>query len=189
MSKIPYASLEKGAFLVASPDMTQGVFSRSVILLCEHSFAGSFGLILNKLLSFDVSDDVFSQNKVTNGSVRFCMGGPIQANQMMLLHSSEDKSAQALEICRGVYLGGDVPFLQGSMSDPNGPSLFLCFGYSGWQNGQLEREFLDGNWLLSPASSEYVFQSDPGELWSMILRDLGGKYASFSTVPEDIFLN
>lgn len=189
MSKVPYALLEKGTLLVASPDMEQGVFFRSVILLCEHNFTGSFGLILNKILSFDVSDDVFSPSKTVNESVRFCMGGPVHANQMMLLHSSDNPQAQALEICKGVYLGGDVPFLQESMADSEGPSLLLCFGYSGWQAGQLEREFLDGSWLLSRSSSEYVFQTESTDLWSNILRDLGGKYASLSTVPEDIFVN
>lgn len=67
--------------------------------------------------------------------------------------------------------------------------MYLCFGYSGWQAGQLEREFLDGNWFLAPASYDYVFTDDPENLWSQILKDLGGRYASLATVPENLFLN
>ncbi|AFS22879.1 algH domain protein [Chlamydia psittaci VS225] len=43
--------------------------------------------------------------------------------------------------------------------------------------------------VLAPASYEYVFTDCPENLWSMILKDLGGKYASLSTVPENLLLN
>ncbi|ADZ18156.1 MULTISPECIES: YqgE/AlgH family protein [Chlamydia] len=189
MAKIPYAILEKGSLLLASPDTDQGVFARSVILLCEHSLNGSFGLILNKTLGLEIADDIFTVDKVSNNNIRFCMGGPLQANQMMLLHSCSEIPEQTLEICPSVYLGGDLSFLQEIASSETGPMINLCFGYSGWQAGQLEREFLDGNWFLAPASYEYVFTDCPENLWSMILKDLGGKYASLSTVPENLLLN
>lgn len=187
--KIPYAILEKGSLLLASPDTDQGVFSRSVILLCEHSLNGSFGLILNKTLELEISSDIFSIDRVDQDNVRFCMGGPLQANQMMLLHSCSEIPEQTLEICPSVYLGGDLAFLQDVASSEGGARVYLCFGYSGWQAGQLEREFLDGNWFLAPASYDYVFTDDPENLWSQILKDLGGRYASLATVPENLFLN
>ena len=31
------------------------------------------------------------------------------------------------------------------VTDAKGPFVNLCFGYSGWTAGQLEREFLDGH--------------------------------------------
>ncbi|WP_201457009.1 YqgE/AlgH family protein [Chlamydia sp. 17-3921] len=189
MVKIPYTQIEKGSLLIASPDMDQGVFARSVILLCEHSLNGSFGLILNKTLGFEISDDIFSFEKTTNDNIRFCMGGPLQANQMMLLHSFSEIPDQTIEICSSVFLGGDLPFLQDAASSDKGTKVNLCFGYSGWQAGQLEREFLDGIWFLTPGCREYVFSSDPENLWSLVLRDMRGKYASLSTVPENLFLN
>ena len=50
MKSIPYLDLKKGTFLVASPDIKSGIFYRSVVLLCDHSAVGSFGLIINKPL-------------------------------------------------------------------------------------------------------------------------------------------
>ncbi|EPP28823.1 hypothetical protein CP8484711_1497, partial [Chlamydia psittaci 84-8471/1] len=70
MAKIPYAILEKGSLLLASPDTDQGVFARSVILLCEHSLNGSFGLILNKTLGLEIADDIFTVDKVSNNNIR-----------------------------------------------------------------------------------------------------------------------
>lgn len=188
MSK-PYAKLDRGSLLISSPDIEPGVFSRSVILLCEHSVNGSFGLILNKSFHFDTTDDFSFFDRAANPKVRFCMGGPVQAHQMMLLHSCSDLVDQSLEICPSVYLGGDVTFLQECLADESGPAVNLCFGYTGWQAGQLEREFLDGLWFLSPGNFDRVFSSCPEMLWSTILLSLGGKYASLSTVPENLLLN
>ncbi|WP_213357614.1 YqgE/AlgH family protein [Chlamydiifrater phoenicopteri] len=189
MSKKSYVPLKKGVFLIASPDIDKSVFSRSVILLCEHSVAGSFGLMLNRTLALDLSDEIFSLENVTNENARFCMGGPIQANQMMLLHTCGYMPDQTLEICPSVYLGGDVNFLQEMASNPSSPSLCLCFGYSGWQGGQLEKEFLEGQWFTSQASSQKIFNSNPETLWQDLLGEMGARYASLATVPENLLLN
>lgn len=54
MHKVPYAKLEKGTLLVASPEVEEGFFSRAVILVCEHSPNGSFGLAINKPLHVEL---------------------------------------------------------------------------------------------------------------------------------------
>ena len=76
MTKHPYAVLEKGSLLIASPDVNGGIFSRSVILVCEHSPNGSFGLILNKTLEMDSPEEIFTLNHFDESRVRFFMGGP-----------------------------------------------------------------------------------------------------------------
>ena len=55
----PYSELKKGTFLVASPDIEGGIFYRSVVLLCDHSPVGSFGLIVNKPLHIQLEEDFF----------------------------------------------------------------------------------------------------------------------------------
>lgn len=185
----PYSHLAKGTFLVASPDITEGIYARSVILLCEHSMSGSFGLIINKMLDVALPEEVLSVKEMVNPNVEIRSGGPIQPNQMMLLHSHVALAGQVLEICDGVYLGGDVQFLQESIADKNGPHIRLCFGYAGWEAGQLEKEFLSGNWFLHPASANIVFSTPHEKIWQTVLREMGGKYATFSMIPEDLRLN
>lgn len=187
--KPPFAELAKGSLLIASPDIDTGLYFRSVILLCEHTPNGSFGLIINKPLEMQLPEDLVNLNDQANPNVQLRTGGPIQPNQMMLLHSSETLADQALKICDGVYLGGDMQFLQQAIDNMNGPALRLTFGYTGWNGGQLEREFLGGNWFLAPGSARYVFEVDPDKLWQTILRELGGKYATYSMIPEDLSLN
>lgn len=185
----PYSELAKGSFLIASPEINAGIYFRSVIIICEHTPSGSFGLIINKPLEIELPPDLINLKKTENPNVEIRAGGAIQPNQMMLLHSSEALDKQALKICEGVYLGGDMQFLQEAINNPSGPPLRLCFGYTGWDSGQLEREFLKGHWFLAPAAARHVFETPPEKLWQTILREMGGKYATLSMIPEDLSLN
>lgn len=189
MDFIPYSQIEKGTFLISTPDVDSGMFFRSILLVCEHSPNGSFGIIVNKKLELDLPEEILSLENMSNKKVEIRAGGPIQTNQMMLLHSSSKIPDQTIEICKNVYLGGDLQFLQEALADPDGPTIRLCFGYSGWQAGQLEREFLDGGWFLCPASANHIFETAPEKLWQTLLREMGGRYATLSMIPEDPSLN
>lgn len=189
MESLPYSQLERGTFLIATPEIEEGIFFRSVILLCEHSASGSFGLVINKSLELELPEEILHIDQMANPRIAVRAGGPVQTNQMMLLHTMSDLPQQTLKICEGVFLGGDLPFLQESITDANGPQIYLCFGYAGWGAEQLEREFLDGSWFLFPASEKHIFHIPPEKLWQQLLREMGGKYASLSMIPEDLSLN
>lgn len=184
-----YSHIQKGTLLIATPDVETGLFFRAVILVCEHNQNGSFGLVINKSLELDLPEDIINIHNLANPHVSIRAGGPVQTNQMMLLHTSSKVPQQTLQICDGVYLGGDLQFLQDSLSDPNGPQIHLCFGYAGWGAGQLEREFLDGGWYIFPASEKAIFHTQPDKMWPSLLREMGGKYASLSMIPEDLSVN
>jgi len=184
-----YSQIQKGTLLIATPDVDTGIFFRGVILVCEHNQSGSFGLVINKKLELDLPEEIVDIHNLANPRVSIHAGGPIQTNQMMLLHNDAKMPTQTLQICEGVFLGGDLQFLQEALSDSDGPNIYLCFGYTGWAAGQLEREFLDGQWFIHPASDKYVFHSSPEKIWSLILREMGGKFASLSMIPEDLTLN
>jgi putative transcriptional regulator len=189
MEHPPYSSIDRGTLLVATPDIDVGLFFRSVILICEHNPGGAFGLVVNKSLDFEIPEEIIDLRRIVNPNVSMRAGGPVQTNQMMLLHTSEEIPSQTLEVCPGVHLGGDLDFLNECVIDKEGPSIHLCFGYSGWGAGQLEREFLDGHWFIHPASKELLFETHVDSLWKTVLRSKGGKHASLSMIPEDLTLN
>lgn len=189
MENVPYSQIQKGTFLIATPDIENGIFFRSIVLVCEHNPNGSFGIVINKNLDLELPEEIVNINNLSNPNVGIRAGGPVQTNQMMLLHTSDQIPHQTLKICDNVHLGGDLQFLQDSISDENGPQIFLCFGYAGWGAGQLEREFLDGHWFICPATAQYIFNTEAEKLWQTLLRDMGGKYASLSMIPEDLSLN
>jgi putative transcriptional regulator len=189
MENVPYSQIQKGTFMISSPDVESGLFFRSVVLVCEHNPNGSFGLVINKPLALELPEEIIDINNLSNPNIGIRAGGPVQTNQMMLLHTDSRIAEQTLEICPEVYLGGDLQFLQEIITNPNGPEVLLCFGYSGWGAGQLEREFLDGGWFLYPASRRLIFHVPPEKLWQTLLREMGGKYATLSMIPEDLSLN
>ncbi|MEX0962276.1 MAG: YqgE/AlgH family protein [Simkaniaceae bacterium] len=185
----PHNLLNKGTFLIASPEITSGFFFRSVILLCEHSSAGSFGLIVNKPLNIEMPEEINQLGPQNNPNIFLKAGGPLQPNQMMLLHNDPNLTDQTLELTPSLFLGGDVEFLNKAMITESGPSVFLCFGYTGWTAGFLEKEYLDGMWFLTKGNSDQLFNTPPEKLWQTILREMGGKYATLSMIPEDLSLN
>ena len=189
MDAIPYTQLAKGTLLIASPDIDEGAYFRSVIILCEHTPGGSFGIMINKPMEIELPDDLINWKQRMNRNVEIRSGGPIQPNQLMLLHGSDKMAEQTLKVCEGVYLGGDLQFLQEIIAEAEGPQVRLCFGYSVWGTGQLEREFLSGRWFLHPGSARYVFDIPVDKVWQTTLREMGGKYATLSMIPEDLSLN
>lgn len=179
----------KGSFLISSLHLEKGLFSRSVILLCDHSPHGSFGLIINKPLPMDLPEEFLSSENRKNPYISLLSGGNIQPNQIMMMHSSDLAPGQTLAICDGVFLGGSVEFLQQQMEMIEGPQIRLCFGYCAWGAGQLNQEIESGSWFTYPAHQEYVFYTEPSQIWSTLLKSMGGKYASLSMIPEDLSLN
>lgn len=189
MSKPPYATLSAGTLLIANPDVEPGLYNRSVVLVCEHTKAGSFGLIINKPFKVDLPEDILSGEELNNPKVNLRIGGKLQQSQMMLLHSSKSGAPQTLKVSEEIYLGGDINFLQENLANDECEHILLCFGYTGWAIGELEREFMSGLWYLYPASKQLVFNTPPEKIWQTVLRTMGGKYATMSMIPEDLSLN
>ncbi len=189
MNHLPYSHLERGTLLVASPDIEGGLLFRSVVLLCDHSPAGSFGLIINKPLSIELPEEILKIDDALHPNIELRIGGVIQQSQLMLLHSFDGAKDKTLALRDGIYLGGDLEFLQRIATDPLQPFIRLCFGYSGWGPGQLEREFLSGNWFLHPSCKHLVFETPPQDIWQETLAAMGGRFATLSTIPEDLSLN
>ena len=185
----PISELEKGSFLIATPEIDGGLFFRSVVLICETSHSGTFGLTINKPMEVEFPEDVIDLNHMSNPNIGIRSGGPVQINQMMILHDTPQLDQDTLEICDQVFLGGELNFLQEQIQNPEGARLRLCFGYAGWGPGQLEKEIIEDSWIICPASDEFIFDLPPEDIWKMLLLSLGGRYAALSMIPEDLSLN
>ena len=177
-------SLAAGALLVAEPPMADPNFKRSVILLCEHSVEGSFGLVLNKPSPMQLSE--VSGLKLPAG-LQLGMGGPVQPDTLHFLHPFGDEIEGALPIAEGVWWGGNLESLLQGVENERIDALRVRFflGYSGWGEDQLEEEVEEGGWIVLSATESLVFAEEDDELWRQILRELGGEYALLSTFPDN----
>jgi len=181
--------LQKGYFLISHPEIEGGLFGRAVLLLCEHNEVGSFAIIINKPLDVELPPELIDLSSAPNKNITIRAGGPVQTNQLMLLHSVPSPQQQLLTVTDDIYLGGDLEYLHELLEDEQQPTVYLCFGYAGWASAQLEREVLEGHWFVYPANKRLLFETPPEALWRTLLKEMGGKYAVLSTIPEDLSLN
>jgi putative transcriptional regulator len=163
-------------------------FKRSVILLCDHTDEGSFGLILNRPLKVE-EDDLSSQLSGYSSGLSF--GGPVQPNTLHFVHQLGEYITDSEQIDKTLYWGGDFDRLKqvSSLRPLQQAELKFFLGYSGWGEGQLEAEAENGDWIIAPNSTEIIFEVAAEKMWSTVLRRLGGEYAWIANYPTDPRLN
>ncbi|WP_338766830.1 YqgE/AlgH family protein [Bernardetia sp. ABR2-2B] len=179
-------SVEAGNFLLAEPLLDDPNFDRTVILVCQHSEEGSFGLVVNRQTEISVSEatDLLEiENKLF-------VGGPVEQNTMHFLHTMTELK-ESLIISEDIFWGGDFDNLQelalkGKITKQN---CRFFVGYSGWSELQLDAELENNTWIISKVNPKIMFQHEPEQLWNAILQEMGGKYKIYSNYPTDPRLN
>jgi putative transcriptional regulator len=164
-----------GVFLVASPQLTDPNFIRSVVYLLDHGESGSLGFILNRPLDVPLGE-LWSEAPGGLADARIAAeGGPVDKHKGLLLHG-DITLAGSQPMGEGIAVGGDLDALQerwGTGGDHNGPRLFL--GHSGWTAGQLDLEIEQGAWLVRPGRLELLFDAKPSELlWHLLVEGRAG---------------
>jgi len=161
----------QGCLLVASPELLDPNFARTVVFVIAHDGDGTFGLVLNRPLDASL-DDVLEAAGEGAERIRVHRGGPVQPEMLQFLSSGDGPGRTLLP---GVAVGGDLDAL---VAHARGASAVRAYaGYAGWGSGQLEAETREGSWIVAPARAEHVFDVPADKLWVAVLRELGGRYA------------
>ena len=177
-----------GKLLIADPFLRDPNFMRSVILICEHQDAGSFGFVLNKEYHQELGDLI---TDLQNAKFPVYYGGPVQQDTVHFLHQCPDLIPGGFEITDGIYWGGDfseVVQLVNTNKLTNKDIRFFL-GYSGWGEGQLEEEMKQKSWITSEANKRLIFKADASNTWKDALKQLGGEYVQMVNYPIDPQLN
>ena len=154
-------------FLVATPEMRDPRFSRTVILLVQHSAEGSMGLIINKKSDVAVTYALPELESTGDSNHVLYFGGPVQPARIMYVYTGEPGEPDQ-KILDNVYWGASYQRLQDLANNLDRDSLRVFFGYAGWGPGQLEFELSLNNWQLKPASPDHVFSSDTKNMWRLL---------------------
>lgn len=158
-----------GKLLVASAQMTDPRFARSVLYMVEHNDTGAFGLIVNKVIGTGTFAKLLEGFGVdpagATGSSRLHYGGPVEMNRVYILHRDRISGA--------VIMSPDVRFLRRlARGEETGPAL-IVLGYAGWGPGQLEGEIARGDWLSAPAEDSLIFGEDDAGKWDQAIKAAG----------------
>lgn len=159
----------KGQLLLDGGRLTGSCFHRAVVLVCEHTTDGAFGLILNQPSGRELGESI-------DGKLPHCLarqplfeGGPILPAAMSFLHSAP--ILLKANILPNLSKGHDLDELIELAGDESASRKIRVFaGYAGWSPGQLDDEMRRGAWLTHPATIELVFEMVPQNLWRQLLK-------------------
>ncbi|QHE87723.1 YqgE/AlgH family protein [Hydrogenophaga sp. BPS33] len=170
-------------FLIAMPGLSDALFGRSVVFMCEHSERGALGLVINKpsdiLLPrlFEKVDLRMGRDDLTQLPV--FQGGPVQTERGFVLHeavSGEGESvyASTLSIPGGLEMTTSKDVLEAMASGAGPRRVFVSLGYASWGQGQLESEITENSWLTVEADPNLIFDAPVEERYERAMSLLGG---------------
>jgi putative transcriptional regulator len=166
--------LNNGCFLFATKILTDPNFASTVVLLCQHSPEGSYGLVLNRLSHMPLSE-IFNSIELGRDQIKKVhIGGPVQESELQILHITQHPVQEAIEVVPGVYLGGYWDNINAIINSES-KNLRLFLGYSGWGKGQLESEIMLGGWEVLRGDVKKVLSLDE-EPWGNSLSEFKKGY-------------
>ncbi len=159
--------------MIASPQVSDAFFGRSVCLVVEHNSNGdAVGVVLNRPVISDVTP---LWRELTSGSTHTAQppqhlhfGGPV-SGPVVAVHDQEALADAGNG--QGVYLAAQADTLKKLVFIA--PEHYrLVVGHAVWTDGQLEKEIRQGLWYVLPALPDLVFASDD-EMWMRGMRRVG----------------
>ena len=162
----------KNYFLVATKKMTDPRFKNTVIIMLENDEKGAWGIVINKpLTSIPLGslinkprDATNKQKELYNVKIPVYWGGPVNENNILILHSQEYKNETTTNY-KNISISSDYNILF-DIADNKGPKKNLVIvGISSWGEGQLEGEMEREGWILSEVNLNLIFEMDNAEKW------------------------
>jgi len=181
--------LEKGKLLLSEPFLQDEFFTRSVILLCEHNETGSFGFVLNNYVEFSLKE---ISKSFINNMAKISLGGPVKKDNLFFIHTLGDLIPGSFHITDTLYLGGDHQLLIEEIKEnPEWIDQVRFFlGYSGWDEGQLQAELDEKNWLVvDNVKTHQIMDTKNDDFWKDIMAIQSEKHKIMSQFPLDPRLN
>jgi putative transcriptional regulator len=181
-------NIEKGALLIAEPFLKDVNFQRSVVLLCEHQSAGSFGITINKETEDTIGEYI---EELAYCKMTVFDGGPVSRDHVHFLHQHPESIPGGQHIANGIFWGGDFKSMVDFMNSRRQESIRVRFflGYAGWGSDQLETEMKEKSWLIAPASSKLVFHTNTASIWKESVKMLGDAFLPIINYPLDPSFN
>ena len=159
--------------LLSMPQMQDENFERTVVLLCDHTAEGAFGLILNRPTTTAAAEAVaFDPPIKAHRGPRLWTGGPVEPERgWILLGETVDEESQT-EIAPGLFLSTSIDLLRRVVQTTPSRTRVLT-GYAGWGPGQLDDELAASAWLTVDVDPALIFDTPADEMWDAAIRRLG----------------
>ncbi|HMM93939.1 MAG: YqgE/AlgH family protein [Micrococcales bacterium] len=184
------ASPTTGRLLVATPQIEEGVFRRSVVLVLHHGDDGAQGLVLNRPIEAGIDAVLPGWEEHASRPRTMFQGGPVQLDSALGLVAVPGDSPEPRGVRR---LFGAVALVDldtpPPLVTPELSALRIFAGYAGWSPGQLEEELVTGSWYVVDAEGGDAFTDRPDDLWQRVLRRQPEPLRWMAWFPPDPALN
>jgi putative transcriptional regulator len=167
--------------LLSMPQMSDPNFARTVVLLCEYTDRGAFGLVVNRQMEQPAWTVVRTEPPVqVDPEVRLWIGGPVNLQRTWVLtrdvHGPGDEQQ---EVCPGVILSASRELVLKVLQSPPDELSRIVIGYAGWGPGQLDHEIAASSWLTMPVDPALIFNVPPDQMWEAAIRRFGTDPSAF----------
>jgi putative transcriptional regulator len=161
--------------LLSMPQMADPNFAKTVILLCEYTDRGAFGLVVNRQMTEPAYTLVRTEPPIkVDPELRLWIGGPVEPQRTWILMSeAQGPDDEQQEICPGVMLSVSHELTLQLLQEPPSSRARLLVGYAGWGPGQLDHEIAASGWLTMDVDPGLIFTVRPEEMWETAIRRLG----------------
>jgi len=177
----------RGKLLLATPELIDPNFFRTVILVLEHSNEGAIGVVLNRQSDLYSVDVLPKWRESKDSSLLLHWGGPVQEESLLGL-GLYDENAPG-ELIDGI---GCIKVLNLNPETLDMTSVInarLYSGYAGWSAGQLNAEISTGGWIVTDPTDTDPFGKNPGDLWPKVLARQDGFLSKLAQYPDDPRMN
>ena len=177
----------KGRLLVATPELLDPSFFRSVVLMLEHNDEGAMGLVLNRTYETPADEVVpYWAERLKPPRTLHC-GGPVSEESIVGLGQISLDTTEGVAPLVGSV--GVLDLYREPADLPGVNSVRLFSGYAGWEEGQLDAELAAGGWIVVEAVAEDPLTADPEGLWSRVLGRQAGLIRLLAEYPDDLAAN
>lgn len=192
-SDVSLKRIAVGRLLVATPQLTDPNFHRTVVLVLQHDdHDGTMGIVLNRPTGLSVDDHLDGWGVVAPDPSRVYVGGPVHPELAIVAATSSQPSTAP--VGPDVWPDEIVPLTDyaGVVDLTLDPSLLVgklvvrvFAGHAGWSPGQLTDEIDEGAWWVVDAERDDLVTCEPDSLWRQVLRRQRSCLALASTYPDE----
>lgn len=166
-----------GCLLVATKQIGDDFFSKSVVYIVAHNQNGAMGIVINRPASNVSLEHILSQIQLNvhigDRSLPLLIGGPIDEHRGFIIHNGNYLQETALSAYDGITVTANAAVLGGWINGDFTSKALLALGYSGWTAGQLESEIEEQSWMTIPATSHLLFDTPNDAKWDLAVASLG----------------
>jgi len=152
--------------LVAREDLPDPDFKDSVVLVMNNIGPAPAGVIINRPTPISISHLFPDLERLAKLQDKVYFGGPVQLATLSFLFRADTLPEHAIQVLDGVYVSTNLELLRKLLArDKPMDGLRIFIGHSGWLPGQLEAEIARGDWTLTPAKPDMIFERKSEHPW------------------------